>query len=78
VHDLGERARVMREDLPDAVRACECAADVDAIEYVASVALASPFDPPVRALELPLPGPADEITTVGAWASSMGEAPAAP
>ena len=73
-----DRARVMRDELPDAVRACECAADVDAIEYVASVALASPFDPPVRALELPLPGPADEITTVGAWAGSMGEAPAAP
>lgn len=73
-----DRARVMREALPAAVRACGCAADVDAIEYVASVALASPFDPPVRALELPPPGPADEITTVGAWASSMGEAPAAP
>lgn len=70
-----DRARVMREELPAAVRACECAADVDAIEYVASVALASPFDPPVRGLELPPPGAADEITTVGAWASTLGAAP---
>ena len=69
-----DREQVLRAGLPTALRACGCGhfADEDAIEYVAAVVLTNPFDPAVRALELPAPSDADEATTVGAWMSAIG------
>lgn len=66
--DAITRGRLMRDAVPEAMRACGCgySMDEDAVEYLTLVTVGAPFDPIARGIDLPPVGDADATTTLEA------------